>query len=133
MIMRHLFICFVFLFSSVARADEEHWYALNREDGCEPLTWIYDSLPQLKGNTTPSSILKTLKQTYPDAKAESFLDVIAKEHETEGSTPTKEENTAYKSFTHDNAFVITFEGHNRQLILLTEKLCRSIYGSLDKK
>lgn len=130
--MRYYFAVLLIAFTSFVQADEEQWYALNREEGCEPLTWVYDSLPQLKGSTTPSAILKTLKKDYPDVRKETFLDFIAEEHKRDGSTPTNNEITAYKAFTRDNAFVLTFQDNNQHLILLTEKLCKSIYGSPKK-
>lgn len=124
--MRYLMAIIFFVFSNISLADEEHWYPVNRENRCEPLTWISDSLPQLAGKTTPSAILESLKKTDPAAKVEPFLDVIAKEHEKESSKPTKEENAAYKSFTRSNAVIISFNGIH--VPFFTERLCNSLYG-----
>jgi hypothetical protein len=111
---------------NIADAAETKWLALNHEEGCVPLTEIYEWIPQLSGKTTPTEIFNTLKKSYPNTSKKVFLDVIAAEYKASNTKPTKDDTIMHRLLTRENAFVISFNDDSPEIILFSNELCAAL-------
>ncbi|MFZ6776233.1 hypothetical protein ACO0LD_05320 [Undibacterium sp. Ji83W] len=127
--MRGLFPGLMFALTMLmnrANAGETKWLALNREEGCVPLTEMYEQFPQLSGKVTPTEILNVLRKSYPHASKKTFLDVITAEYRSSNTKPTTEDRFMHKLITRDNAYVIFFKEDSPEIILFSEQLCSAL-------
>jgi hypothetical protein len=100
---------------------------MGRETGCQPLGVLDTEFPKISDADTPETALSVVLRRWPDATLRPYLDAEVDEHKADRSKSDIEELKS-KSFTPQNALLLSSRQGDLQLLFLTEDLCRRIGG-----
>jgi hypothetical protein len=117
-----------------SQAAKARWRPLHMERGCVPLTYLYESYPELQGVATPNEVVRVMKAKYEEVKLQPFLEYLAMAEDRNDEATQQAEsskNPIYKFATKSNAVFITWRRENVDdgVVMFTEELCRKIYGN----
>jgi hypothetical protein len=106
-----------------ANVDKEHWYLLDRENGCVPFD---EGTPTAESDQvkTPTQILNYFRlNKLENAEMKPFPVHIAAEMKASGKKQSPEE---YRQFTDANSFIITSRNPEAEIVVVSQKLCETM-------
>jgi hypothetical protein len=124
--MKKIFALIGLFFSITAFSpsiDKEHWYLLDRENGCVPFD---EGTPTAESDQvkTPTQILNYLRShKLENAEMKPFPEYIAEEMKASGRKQSPEE---YRHFTNANSFIITSRNPGAEIVVVSQKLCEAM-------
>lgn len=135
--VRALCIALTLLMGSAVEADEIRWLPIRIPGRCVPLADLYYAYPALTGKKTPSEIVAFLERTSTNVKTQPALTLYESEPYVSeaaemGAEASERRKKVRKLFTKSNAILVTWNraGNADGVMLYTEDLCKSLFGSL---
>ena len=110
--------------ATCAASPSTQWMALNREDGCVPLAELKADRPELAHAHDPQALFKALKLHHPDTKIQPFATYLRQE--PDDGPPDPGEQLVLQAITPRNAFIISSDAQQLELIVFTQQLCKRL-------